>query len=311
MPLLCALGSRVGASAPGRLRCGAARSRPGRSLRRSHSRRSCSRRSRWPVRSACWSHRPDRVVRAGPHRRRGRDRRRAELARRIAPIRRRVAPIGARLAQMGGASRARPRPGARAAPPPAARSRRPARSRPGARSPSAHALPRSRAPRSVVRGAAGAVPACPRLRADRAGGVARCACPARPGTEGRARPVGPRVAGGQPRSTSRRTRGRLLPTDRVEARDLASIERETGTPGDVNVIVRSERLLDPAVVRLDVLLPAAGPARRTGSGRAGPVGEADLCPALSLTNLFGSGHGRAHARSARPSRRCHRTSPRT
>ena len=43
--------------------------------------------------------------------------------------------------------------------------------------------------------------------------------------------------------------GRLLPTDRVEARDLASIERETGTPGDVNVIVRSERLLDPAVVR--------------------------------------------------------------
>jgi uncharacterized protein len=81
---------------------------------------------------------------------------------------------------------------------------------------------------------------------------------------------------------------RLLPADRLEARDLASIERETGTPGDVNVIVRSQRLLDPAVVRWmgsyqrRVL-------RRHGFRAGRPCVEADLCPALSLTNLFGAG----------------------
>ena len=64
--------------------------------------------------------------------------------------------------------------------------------------------------------------------------------------------------------------GRLLPTDRVEARDLASIERETGTPGDVNVIVRSERLLDPAVVRW-MSSYQRGSCGRTGSGPGGPV----------------------------------------
>ena len=89
---------------------------------------------------------------------------------------------------------------------------------------------------------------------------------------------------------------RLLPTDRVEARDLASIERETGTPGDVNVIVRSERLLDPAVVRWmssyqrRVLL-------QNGFRPGRPCREADLCPALSLTNLFGE--GRQSARQIR------------
>ena len=90
--------------------------------------------------------------------------------------------------------------------------------------------------------------------------------------------------------------GRLLPTDRVEARDLASIERETGTPGDVNVIVRSERLLDPAVVRW--MSSYQRRVLRQNGFRAGrPCREADLCPALSLTNLFGS--GRQSARQIR------------
>jgi uncharacterized protein len=89
---------------------------------------------------------------------------------------------------------------------------------------------------------------------------------------------------------------RLLPTDRLETRDLASIERETGTPGDVNVIVRSERLLDPAVVgwmssyQRRVL-------RQNGFRQGRPCGQADLCPALSLTNLFGE--GRQSARQIR------------
>ena len=90
--------------------------------------------------------------------------------------------------------------------------------------------------------------------------------------------------------------GRLLPTDRVEARDLASIERETGTPGDVNVIVRSERLLDPAVVRW-MSSYQRRVLRQNGFRPGRPCREADLCPALSLTNLFGS--GRQSARQIR------------
>ena len=81
---------------------------------------------------------------------------------------------------------------------------------------------------------------------------------------------------------------RLLPSDSLESRDLASIERETGTPGDVNLVVRSQRLLDPAVVawmssyQRRVL-------RQNGFREGRPCREADLCPALSLTNLFGAG----------------------
>jgi hypothetical protein len=81
---------------------------------------------------------------------------------------------------------------------------------------------------------------------------------------------------------------RLLPADRLEARDLASLERETGTPGDVNVIVRSRRLLDPAVVRW--MSSYQRRVLRQHGFRAGrPCVEADLCPALSLTNLFAGG----------------------
>ena len=84
--------------------------------------------------------------------------------------------------------------------------------------------------------------------------------------------------------------------DRVEARDLASIERETGTPGDVNVIVRSERLLDPAVVRW-MSSYQRRVLRQNGFRERAALSEADLCPALSLTNLFGE--GRQNARQIR------------
>ena len=56
----------------------------------------------------------------------------------------------------------------------------------------------------------------------------------------------------------------------------------------MNVIVRSERLLDPAVVRW--MSSYQRRVLRQNGFRAGrPCREADLCPALSLTNLFGSG----------------------
>jgi uncharacterized protein len=81
---------------------------------------------------------------------------------------------------------------------------------------------------------------------------------------------------------------RLVPSDQREVRDLKTLQREAGTSGDVNVLVRSERLLDPDVVRwmtryqADIL-------RRHGFSAKRPCPGAELCPALSLTNLFGSG----------------------
>jgi predicted RND superfamily exporter protein len=87
---------------------------------------------------------------------------------------------------------------------------------------------------------------------------------------------------------------RLLPADSVEARDLTSLQRETGTPGDLNLVVRSNRLLDPEVVRW-MSAYQRRVLRRHGFRTARPCREAELCPALSLTNLFGQGRQSARA----------------
>jgi predicted RND superfamily exporter protein len=81
--------------------------------------------------------------------------------------------------------------------------------------------------------------------------------------------------------------GRLLPGDRREVRDLKTLQREARTPGDVNVVVRSERLLDPDVVQWMTRYQSEV-LRRHGFSEERPCSSADLCPALSLTNLFGS-----------------------
>ena len=217
---------------------------------------------------------------------------RAALARRIAPIRRRAAPIGARIAQMGrrvGAGR--PTDGRAPAAPAPASAPAAHRARSGRRGRRLRtrlsAIPRAVGRRSCA-AIVGAVAGLPAL-AVRIARAAWGAAHARPG-----RVLGVAlvlsavgwVAATQIDVTS--DPGRLLPTDRVEARDLASIERETGTPGDVNVIVRSERLLDPAVVRW--MSSYQRRVLRQNGFRAGrPCREADLCPALSLTNLFGVG----------------------
>jgi predicted RND superfamily exporter protein len=110
------------------------------------------------------------------------------------------------------------------------------------------------------------------------------------------------VAGTQIDPTS--DQRRLLPTDSLEARDLSSLVRETGTPGDVNLIVHSDRLLDPAVVRW-MSSYQRRVLRQHGFRQGRPCREADLCPALSLTNLFGQGQ-----QSARQIRQAVRALPR-
>ena len=81
---------------------------------------------------------------------------------------------------------------------------------------------------------------------------------------------------------------RLVPDDQQEVRDLKTLQREAGTSGDVNVLVRSERLLDPDVVRW-MTQYQSNILRRHGFSEQRPCSTAELCPALSLTNLFGSG----------------------
>jgi predicted RND superfamily exporter protein len=228
---------------------------------------------------------------------------RATLARQIAPIRRRAVPIGARIAQMGRrVARAAQRVGARLRP--RRRRARPQRTEraPGRRGgrlrTRVSAIPRAVA--GIVRATVGGVARLPALLPALAVRIARGAWrdahdrPARVLSVAFVLSALGWLAATQIDVTS--DPGRLLPTDRVEARDLASIERETGTPGDVNVIVRSERLLDPAVVRW--MSSYQRRVLRQNGFRAGrPCREADLCPALSLTNLFGS--GRQSARQIR------------
>jgi predicted RND superfamily exporter protein len=80
---------------------------------------------------------------------------------------------------------------------------------------------------------------------------------------------------------------RLAPGDLREVRDARTLERETGVSGDLNVVVRGEELTSPAVIRwmsdyqervLD----------RHGYSEERTCRQAELCPALSVTNLFGS-----------------------
>jgi predicted RND superfamily exporter protein len=211
---------------------------------------------------------------------------RAQLAARFAPVTRRVVPLRGRLAaaaRRGGA-------------PLRGRRRRPRRSGRRRRDPTGRVAAASRKARSAVRGAAHAVAATP-ARASRFARAAWRDAHERPGRVLRIAVVvalAGWVAATQIDVTS--DQSRLLPADRLEARDLASIERETGTPGDVNLIVRSDRLLDPEVVRW--MSSYQRRVLRQNGFRAGrPCGEADLCPALSLTNLFAP--GRQSARQIR------------
>jgi hydrophobe/amphiphile efflux-3 (HAE3) family protein len=79
---------------------------------------------------------------------------------------------------------------------------------------------------------------------------------------------------------------RLVPQDQREVRDLETLQRETSTSGDVSVLVKADDLADPRVIawmadyQRRVL-------ERHGYRDDRPCRQAQLCPALSLTNLFG------------------------
>jgi hypothetical protein len=92
------------------------------------------------------------------------------------------------------------------------------------------------------------------------------------------------IAGTQTEVVSDLTR--LASQDQREVRDLETVRHETGTSGDVSVLVKADDLADPRVIawmadyQRRVL-------QRHGYRDGRPCREAQLCPALSLTSLFG------------------------
>jgi predicted RND superfamily exporter protein len=78
---------------------------------------------------------------------------------------------------------------------------------------------------------------------------------------------------------------RLVPTDLAALRDLDVLQQRTGVAGEVDVVVEGRDLTRPAVLRWmrdyqqDLL-------RRYGWSAANGCGRAELCPALSLPDLF-------------------------
>jgi hydrophobe/amphiphile efflux-3 (HAE3) family protein len=79
----------------------------------------------------------------------------------------------------------------------------------------------------------------------------------------------------------------LVPQDLRGARDLDALQRATGVAGEIDVVVEGKDLTDPAVVKW-MSDYQAGLLKRYGYTAKNGCGEAALCPALSLPDLFRS-----------------------
>lgn len=78
---------------------------------------------------------------------------------------------------------------------------------------------------------------------------------------------------------------RLVPQDLTAVRDLQTLQRSTGVAGEVDVIVEAADLTDPKVVAW-MRGYQAGLLKKYGYSPTNGCGKAELCPALSLTDLF-------------------------
>jgi uncharacterized protein len=78
---------------------------------------------------------------------------------------------------------------------------------------------------------------------------------------------------------------RLVPQDLPAVRDLGALQRATGVAGEIDVIVDGRDLTDPKVVAW-MRTFQQGVLKAHGYSASRGCGEADLCPALSLPDLF-------------------------
>jgi hydrophobe/amphiphile efflux-3 (HAE3) family protein len=79
----------------------------------------------------------------------------------------------------------------------------------------------------------------------------------------------------------------LAPSNLKELNDLNELEDETGISGDVNVTIRAPDPTDPAVISWAESFQQRVLQRHGFSGAAGSCADAQICPALSLTDFFG------------------------
>jgi hydrophobe/amphiphile efflux-3 (HAE3) family protein len=78
---------------------------------------------------------------------------------------------------------------------------------------------------------------------------------------------------------------RLVPSDLPAVRDLQALQQATGVAGEVDVVVEGPDLTEPAVVKW-MRDYQAGLLKRYGYSPRRGCGRAEVCPALSLPDLF-------------------------
>ena len=106
----------------------------------------------------------------------------------------------------------------------------------------------------------------------------------------------------------------LVPQDLQALKDVNALQEETGVSGEIDVTVRADDITDPAVVAWMTRFQDARPAgARLPPGQALRAGDEDrreLCPALSLPDLFSTAGEQQSARCASCSTPSRRTSRR-
>jgi len=83
----------------------------------------------------------------------------------------------------------------------------------------------------------------------------------------------------------------LAPSDLAEIRDLRTLERETGISGDVNVVIHAEDPTDPEVLTWAQRFQQRVLERHGFSGPNPSCEDAEICPAISLTDFFAGAGG--------------------
>ena len=81
----------------------------------------------------------------------------------------------------------------------------------------------------------------------------------------------------------------LAPSSLPALRDVNELQDETGVSGEVNVVVRSDNLTDPELIKWMSTYQQRVLERHGFTGENPSCEEADLCPAISLGDLFSGG----------------------
>ena len=93
----------------------------------------------------------------------------------------------------------------------------------------------------------------------------------------------------------------LAPSNLSALKDLNELEKETGISGDVNVTIRAQDPTSPAVISWAEGFQQRVLARHGFSGANPSCADAQICPALSLTDFFGGATSASSTSAAAPS----------